>query len=365
LIRNLCFLYTLAGVDCVDLAADEAVLTAASIGIKAGVDYASMKTKPYLMVSINDDEDLHFRKAYFNPEKCPPACPRPCERVCPAWAIPPIPQSAFKDQAVPTTGVIESKCYGCGRCISVCPLGLIEPQPYISGRGHTRNLIESGAVDAIEIHTSANHEIAFSELWNEIGDAACRHLKLISVSLPNMGESTKLFIDTLQLVMTHHVSWPLFEGVQIWQTDGRPMSGDIHKGMAYAAADLAALLLKTNNASTEDSSLIIPSEPTKTTDDDKAGTSLVDFTTKKHFVQLAGGTNDYSATTAAKRGLLGATGFGGFAFGGYARKSIAKMLNKLEESTPGARIEDYEEYFSPCLEFAKRLVNTVKTAAPE
>lgn len=57
------------------------------------------------MVSLNDADDPHFRKAQFNPDDCPPDCPRPCEAVCPAAAI------AFTEEH---QGVIEERCYGCG-----------------------------------------------------------------------------------------------------------------------------------------------------------------------------------------------------------------------------------------------------------
>lgn len=39
------------------------------------------------MISVNDNEDLHFRKAEFDPDDCPTDCSRPCENVCPADAI--------------------------------------------------------------------------------------------------------------------------------------------------------------------------------------------------------------------------------------------------------------------------------------
>ena len=64
------------------------------------------------MISISDGNDIHFRKAKFDPLKCPPHCPRPCEKVCPTLAI-------------DNFGINKSKCYGCGRCLNSCPLNLI------------------------------------------------------------------------------------------------------------------------------------------------------------------------------------------------------------------------------------------------
>ena len=69
------------------------------------------------MISISDGKDIHFRKAKFDPSKCPPNCPRPCEKICPTFAI-------------DYSGIKKSKCYGCGRCINSCPLNLISEYEY-------------------------------------------------------------------------------------------------------------------------------------------------------------------------------------------------------------------------------------------
>jgi len=108
LIRNLCYIYTSAGVDCIDLSAvcspigylcifsnitisfnlllfdkDPAILFAAHEGVQTALFKNSgfPKTRPLLMISVNDDEDLHFRKAEFDPKICPISCSRPCEKV--------------------------------------------------------------------------------------------------------------------------------------------------------------------------------------------------------------------------------------------------------------------------------------------
>jgi hypothetical protein len=78
-IRILALVYTLAGADCIDVAADPAVINAAKEGIslaKTLVKQAKEKgflpqDQPWLMVSLNDGEDPHFRKAEFDPLQCP------------------------------------------------------------------------------------------------------------------------------------------------------------------------------------------------------------------------------------------------------------------------------------------------------
>ena len=85
-ITDLCAIYAAAGVNCIDIAADEAVAHAA----QKALDWVELnlgKKRPWLMVSVSDGKDVHFRKAYFDPEKCPETCSRPCEKVCPANAI--------------------------------------------------------------------------------------------------------------------------------------------------------------------------------------------------------------------------------------------------------------------------------------
>ena len=102
----------------------------------------------------------------------------------------------------------------------------------------------------------------------------------------------------------------------IWQTDGRPMSGDLGKGTTHAAIRLAQRVLQ----------LGLPG-----------------------FVQLAGGTNHYTVDKLAELNLLGAdaqvpvkvgAGAGGgypngaiagIAYGSYARKLVMPMLDAIEQ----------------------------------
>ena len=82
-IRHLALIYTLAGADCIDMAPDPATIAAAREGIAAALELDPKAIAPLVMVSFNDGEDPHFRKAFFDPELCPSNCSRPCEKVCP------------------------------------------------------------------------------------------------------------------------------------------------------------------------------------------------------------------------------------------------------------------------------------------
>lgn len=377
LIRNMCYLYTLAGVDCIDMSADPAVVIVATGAIQKAMSDHSISNvkKPLIMISVNDDDDPHFRKAFFDKSKCPPTCHRPCEKVCPALAIPPLPKvtpysAAGVGRGTETTyeaslGVIADRCYGCGRCVPICPLGLIYTESYTVSKAAITDLFHSGLVDAIEIHTLQHHENSFADLWDGIGDEVLSNAKILSVSFPNMGESTIPYLNALQSIISGRESWNNFEGVQIWQSDGRPMSGDIGKGTAIKSSNLASYVLDELESTAAKRRLVQGSAATVTADkehgrDAKEHADHIDIYSGGHFIQLAGGTNDYSAEKAQQEGLIGATGFGGFAFGGYARRSIGEILQDLEQGHPGGNVEDHPEVLRKCLDFAERLVNSVK-----
>ena len=308
-VRNLALSYSLAGADCIDVAADPAVITAAKEGIAAAREKKDIGQKhgypwrgtPWLMVSLNDGEDPHFRKAEFNSTECPINCPRPCEYICPASAI------TFSPPKNNFSGVIEQRCYGCGRCLPVCPEQLIFTRSYVSTPATIVPLIRELGIDALEIHTQVGHEDDFQRLWQAIAPFVDR-LKLLAISCPDAPglisylENLYDFISPLPI--------PL-----IWQTDGRPMSGDIGKGTTHAAIALAKKVLQSGLAG---------------------------------YIQLAGGTNGYTVTKLQATGLLKSNGgdnlsalksinnqpkanfISGVAYGSYARSLLSPILEDLE-----------------------------------
>ena len=140
-IEDLCAIYSAAGVDYIDVAADQSIVEAARNGIKWAKEVCG--ASPGLMISISDGKDIHFRKAKFDPLKCPSNCPRPCEKICPTFAI-------------DYSGVKESKCYGCGRCINSCPLNLISEYEYKLSNNDLQHTLQTIKPDAVEIHTEIN-----------------------------------------------------------------------------------------------------------------------------------------------------------------------------------------------------------------
>jgi Fe-S-cluster-containing hydrogenase component 2 len=296
-IRNLVLAYALAGVDCVDVAADPAVISATRNALNVAADWRNaarsrgfdIHGEPWLMVSLNDGEDPHFRKAFFDASHCPPNCPRPCELVCPAQAI------AFSPAF---SGVIDSSCYGCGRCLPICPVQQISTRSYVSTPASIAPLVLSG-VDAVEIHTQVGRLKDFERLWRAIAPFV-HNLKLIAISCPDGDD----LIDYLWAL--HDLIRPLPCSL-VWQTDGRPMSGDIGVGTTRAALKLGQKVLAAK----------LPG-----------------------YVQLAGGTNSH---TVAKLKALGLHQSGnssthyvaGVAYGSYARALLAPVLEQLEQAGVG------------------------------
>jgi Fe-S-cluster-containing hydrogenase component 2 len=284
-IRSLALIYTLGGADCIDVAADVAVINAATEGINMAhqwMEIAKQKgypgmNKPWLMVSLNDGEDPHFRKAHFDEKLCPSECLRPCESICPA-------------QAITRSGIIEQRCYGCGRCLPVCPLNLIETRSHIISPEAILTLIEHKEIDAIEIHTQVGREAKFKQLWQQISPGV-EQLKLIAISCPD-GEGLIDYLQSLYDLMS-----PL-PCELIWQTDGRPMSGDIGKGTTHAAIRLGQKVLAAG----------LPGS-----------------------VQLAGGTNQHTAQKLKALGLLAQKSaikptVAGVAYGSYARTLLSPLF---------------------------------------
>ena len=355
-VRSLAIAYTLAGADCIDVAADPATIATAQEGLHVASlfvkeakqrGFLASESSPLLMVSINDGEDPHFRKATFNYTECPPDCSRPCEKVCPAQAI------VFERHQDNYSGVIAEKCYGCGRCIPICPYDKINTSSYVSTPGAVAPLVLSTGVDAVEIHTQVGREEEFKRLWQSIVPWLNR-LKLVAISCPNANG----FIEYLKTL--YELISPL-PGALIWQTDGRPMSGDIGGGTTLATVKLGQKVLTTK----------LPG-----------------------YVQLAGGTNSYTVAKLKAMGMLRTSRWderkgmedgnssnffelsdnfpkspyiAGVAYGSYARVLLSPVLQKLEDKEVNnssdraiVRLEEEPDLLWQAVELAHSLVSQLK-----
>ena len=332
-VRSLALAYSLAGADCIDVAADPAVIAAAREGIEAARELQNNEyptALPWLMVSINDGEDPHFRKAKFDVTQCPTDCPQPCVRVCPANAI-----------DLNGGGVLNSLCYGCGRCIPICPQELITARSYIASLERVVPSIESMGVDAVEIHTQVGHFDDFERAWQKISPLVGK-LKLLAISCTDAANVVDYLRSLYRLISP--LPCPL-----IWQTDGRSMSGDIGKGTTHATIAFARKILQAK----------LPG-----------------------YIQLAGGTNDYTVDKLKQAKILGRSHsssipkVSGLAYGSYARSILSSTIAKLEttELQPNQflsnhqpmkqliKLEQDRELLEQAVGTAKKLVSQIKTA---
>jgi Fe-S-cluster-containing hydrogenase component 2 len=360
-VSSLTLAYTLAGADCIDVAADPAVIAAAQSALQVAKNLAGDAQKrgfgnnpksPLLMVSLNDGEDPHFRKAEFNPTECPTDCDRPCEKICPVQAI------VFNGIKDDFSGVVSQKCYGCGRCLPACPYDIIYTRSYVSTPGAIAPLVMSTGVDAVEIHTKVGRLTEFKRLWQAISPWTDR-LKVVSISCPD-GDNLTDYLHALSDLIA-----PINSAL-IWQTDGRPMSGDIGDGTTHAAVKLAQKVLAAK----------LPG-----------------------YVQLAGGTNSYTVAklkamellrkvrsevetfhwnvctkvkseesfTPSSPPPLSPSSISGIAYGSYARVLLSSILEQLETkevnkaSVKPIRLEEDEVLLWQAVELAYSLVSQLKS----
>lgn len=332
-VRNLALAYSLAGADCVDIAADPAVVASVCESFQVADKLSeslehpdfSYSGRPWLMVSLNDGDDPHFRKAFFDPQFCPSDCPRPCEQICPAEAIAmPSEHRLISDEERQSWGVIDARCYGCGRCVPVCPIQAIATRSHqIAPHEIAASVLPR--VDAIEIHTYVGHEPQFRALWQAIAPHL-HALKLVAVSCPD-GPDLVEYLRSLYQIMVPRPA------ALVWQTDGRPMSGDIGKGTTHASIRLAQKVLAAK----------LPG-----------------------YVQLAGGTNAYTVPKLRSLQLLQPhTELAGVAYGSYARTLLQPVLAELEarsllDASVGDRLETQPDLLQQAVRVARSLIQPLK-----
>ena len=305
-IEDLCAIFSAAGVDYIDIAAEESIAKAARNGIKWSEELFG--TSPGLMISISDGKDMHFRKAKFDPSKCPPNCPRPCEKICPTFAI-------------DNFGIKKSKCYGCGRCLKSCPLNLISEYEYYLTKDDLSSTLQVIKPDAVEIHTEINRIDSFEKVVGTLVDSNIKLEKIsVSCGLSQSHQSAKspkvllqAFWERYEILSELHI--PL-----IWQIDGRPMSGDL---APTAGRDTVKLFEKIGN--------YLP----------------------PGLILLAGGTNGRTHE------FLKVNNFpDGIAFGSSARKIMQPYIEYANKNNK--RLHEYPQRMNLAIKEAQKLLNPWK-----
>ncbi len=312
-IRNLALIYTLAGADCIDLAADPAIVRAAQAGIEVAQRVDPTCSPPLLMASFNDGEDPHFRKAQVIDSSCPSSCPQPCLAVCPPHAI-------LTNSQPAGIQIQADLCYGCGRCEPICPHHRIETVGYQPAAAQILPLLIQSGVEAVEIHTQVGRLAAFRQIWDDLQPYLIQ-LKVISISFGN-GLGLEDYLHRLaQLLEPWWRRSPLgsaIGGTVIWQTDGRPMSGDIGPGTTKATLKVADQVL----------AMQLPG-----------------------YVQLAGGTN------AATVPQIGNRAIAGVAYGSFARQHVATAAEI-------PHLEQEPDVLKQAVAQAYQLVSQIKSRSP-
>tara|TARA_Y100001970_G_C14258815_1_gene877824 strand:- start:6554 stop:7336 length:783 start_codon:yes stop_codon:yes gene_type:complete len=254
------------------------------------------------MVSISDGEDMHFRKAKFDSSLCIDSCKRPCEDSCPA-------------NAITTLGVIEDKCYGCGRCLCACPINLINTIDHSTEINEIGQLLSKSNPDAIEIHTAPGRNEKFEIIVKSIMKSNITPKRIaVSSGLHDYKINHKQLADELWM---RFLCLRKYDLKPIWQLDGRPMSGDLGK----ATAKSSIYLMRKMQA-------IIPPGP----------------------IQLAGGTNSNTIDFLEDYEIPD-----GIAFGSVARKIIQPYIDLANSKQ--ASLLDCPEILHKALDAARSLID--------
>ncbi len=307
-IEDLCAIYTAAGVDYIDVAAEESIVLAAKKGIKWAKE--TFKNSPGLMISISDGNDIHFRKAKFDPLRCPPYCQRPCEKVCPTFAI-------------DNSGIEKSKCYGCGRCINSCPLNLISEYEYNLSKDDLALTLQKIKPNAVEIHTEINRLHSFTKVVDVLQSSKTKLDKIsISCGLNQSVNNSQEPEDLLEALWERYDILKDLNIPLIWQLDGRPMSGDLSPS---TSKDTVRLF-------------------------ERIGSEL-----PPGLIQLAGGTNEKTHEFLKSNNLPD-----GIAFGSAARKIMQPLIEFAH--TNNKKLYQYPERMALAIKKAQTFLKPWKSS---
>lgn len=264
-VEKLVAIYSKAGCNFFDFAADERVLKAA----QRGLDFAIPKDEQkdyHFCLSIGTKGDQHVQKARIDSEKCK-RCEK-CVKACPQRAI----NEYFK--------VVKDKCIGCLKCAKVCKHGAIEI--YSEKKLIDLSTYKLINLACIELHASCTDELEVDEIWNEL----CENFDgMLSLCLGRKNLSDEQVLARVKRLVEKRAPY-----TTIIQADGVSMSGgDDDFETTRPAVEMGKLI--------QDANLPV-------------------------YLLLSGGTNSKTAELAK---LLGVD-INGIAVGSYARKIVKKYI---------------------------------------
>jgi Fe-S-cluster-containing hydrogenase component 2 len=280
-IQEYSYLATHAGFDAVDISAFPLSVIAAKKGINQAQIENPDLTEPLIMVSVNVDQDPHFRRVEVN-NNCTNCLA--CVPVCPS--------NAFSD----LEGKLEYNidlCYGCLNCLPYCKDDAFEFSYWSSFDTQSICELQKLGANAIEIHLGDNDE-AFKNLYQNLA----KDFLLESFCIGSKTNSTNELLRLSQLIIDQSGNK---EKPLVIQVDGLPLSGAIDKGFEKDQMSI------------------------------KKAQIVIDYLEKQNsnnnfFVQIAGGTDERSLAKAFESRV----NVSGVALGSYARSYLQSKENKIE-----------------------------------
>ena len=302
-IERLTLVYSLAGVNVIDIAPDEEIFDSAKNGIMKAKEifrekphYFNNFNEPLLMVSLNAGKDNHFRKVKIDNIKCNNCFG--CINICPAGAF-------SKQENILKFN--ENDCFGCGKCIEYCSFNALSIEQI--GKNPEMTEILNNEIEAIEIHTGKCGIEEVKKFLEKISSIV-NNVKILSFSI-----NSALF-NREQLIEYASSLAFLIPKTTIIQIDGESMSATNSNSSALQAIAAANILINSKiNA----------------------------------YIQIAGGVNHLTSKYLNLFDLK----VSGIGYGTFARKILLPYIEGFND-------DEFFNYLPKCVNIATSLVKNTR-----
>ncbi len=283
-VKQLTYIYTLAGCNGFDVSASPRIVTACMEGIDNAIKisnriFSPITNRPIITVSVGMPGDHHVRKAFITDSciKC-----NLCIPSCPTDAI------------TNSLDILENLCIGCGNCESACPSS-INAINYKHDFKELKQVLPQcvlAGAESIELHAGVPNDETTLEEWLTVCDSLPHGM--LSMCLDRYHMSNVHLLERIQ--MAHKYAGERL----IIQADGIPISGsknDFNSTLqAISIADIINKELK-----------------------------LKDRKFRKLPILISGGTNMHTGNLARQFKVP----FSGIAIGTHARKIVKEHLSSI------------------------------------